>query len=305
MTKIAHATKNEIGTITGGQLGDQTGLEVMVQDFFEYDWTLVFRPKNPTIADKMAKYAEIIAENDHVGYGQGSDRYTMYLQAKSLSWNFEAISTDCATDCSQMMATICIACGMEVSPYMYTGNEYGCLNGTGEFDALPYEKGMDLRRGDILLTTVKGHTAIVVEGSFPNHIPKWVGEAYGLPLIPVYQSIGTLDKLPGWPMLAAGNLFDVCDEILNYYFIRIAGEYFGWVEKPYVLRKTPASSGSVTSAVHIRTNPGANYKSIGILEKGATVQICDTKEAANGAAWYYVRYKDGFGFSSSKYIKTT
>lgn len=305
MTKIAHATKNEIGTITGGQLGDQTGLEVMVQDFFEYSWTLVFRPKNPTIADKMAKYAEIIAENDHVGYGQGSDRYTMYLQAKSLSWNFEAISTDCATDCSQLMATICIACGMEVSPYMYTGNEEGCLDGTGEFYKLFYEYGMDLHRGDILLTTVKGHTAIVVEGSFPNHIPKWVGEAYGLPLIPVYQSIGTLDKLPEWPMLAAGNLFDVCDEILDYYFIRIAGEYFGWVEKRYVLRKTPVSSGSVTSAVHIRTNPGANYKSIGILEKGATVQVCDTKEAANGAAWYYVRYKDGFGFSSSKYIKTT
>lgn len=305
MTKMAHATKNEIGTITGGQLGDQTGLEVMVQDFFEYSWTLVFRPKNPTTADKMAKHAEIIAENDHVGYGQGSDRYTMYLQAKSLSWNFEAISTDCATDCSQMMATICIACGMEVSPYMYTGNEEGCLDGTGEFYKLFYEYGMDLHRGDILLTTVKGHTAIVVEGSFPNHIPKWVGEAYGLPLIPVYQSIGTLDKLPEWPMLAAGNLFDVCDEILDYYFIRIAGEYFGWVEKRYVLRKTPASSGSVTSAVHIRTNPGANYKSIGILEKGATVQICDTKEAANGAAWYYVRYKDGFGFSSSKYIKTT
>lgn len=305
MTKIAHATKNEIGTITGGQLGDQTGLEVMVQDFFEYDWTWRFRPKNPTTADKLAKFAEQIAENDHVGYGQGSDRYTMYLEAKKLNWRFDLIEKPCATDCSQMMSCVCIACGMEVSPYMYTGNEYGCLSGTGEFDALPYEKGIDLHRGDILLTTVKGHTAIVVEGSFPNHIPKWVGEAYGLPLIPVYQSIGTLDKLPEWPMLAAGNLFDVCDEILDYYFIRIAGEYFGWVEKRYVLRKTPASSGSVTSAVHIRTNPGANYKSIGILEKGATVQICDTKEAANGAAWYYVRYKDGFGFSSSKYIKTT
>ena len=60
MTKLAHATKNEIGTLVGGLLGDQTGLEVMVQDFFDYSWTRVFRPKDPAVADKLAMYAEML-----------------------------------------------------------------------------------------------------------------------------------------------------------------------------------------------------------------------------------------------------
>lgn len=303
MAKIAHATKNEIGTITGGQLGDQTGLEVMVQDFFEYGWTKVFRPKNPTAADKLAKYAEIIAKNDHVGYGQGSDRYTMYLAAKALNYDFKAISTDCATDCSQLIATICIACGMTVSPYMYTGNEEGCLDQTGEFHKLMYDFGMDLKRGDILLTTTRGHTAIVVEGSFPDHLPKWVGEAYGMQYIPVYADYRKESERATWPTLAAGNLFDVCDETVNFYFVRIAGEHFGWVQREYVLRKTEKESGRVTSAVHVRTNPGGSFKSLGILEQGESVKICDVKKAANGADWYYIRYRDGWGFSSAKYIK--
>lgn len=304
MAKIAHATKNEIGTITGGQLGDQTGLEVMVQDFFEYSWTKVFRPKNPTIADKLARFAELIAENDHVGYGQGSDRYTMYLQAKSLNWEFKAISTDCATDCSQMIATICIACGMEVSPYMYTGNEEGCLDGTGQFHKLFYEYGMDLKRGDILLTQTKGHTAIVVEGSFPSHIPQWVGECYGKDYVPVWNGYLQVDRCD-WPTLAAGNLFDVCDESSSHYYIRIAGEYYGWIRREYVLRKTPWKTGITTSAVNVRTQPGAQYKQIGWLEGGVEIPICDVKPAPNGADWYYIKWKDGFGFISAKYVKVS
>ena len=303
MAKLVHATKNEIGTVTGGMLGDQTGLEVMVQDFFEYGWTRVFRPKNPTVADKLARYAEIIAENDHIGYGQGSERYTMYLQAKALNWNFTAISTDCATDCSQLMATLCIACGMDVSPYMYTGNEEGCLDGTNQFNKLMYDYGMDLKRGDILLTTTKGHTAIIVEGSFPDHIPKWVGEAYGAEFVPVYQSYTENSDRADWPTLGAGNLFDVCDETVNYWFIRIANEFYGWIRKEYCLRKTPYMTGVATSAVNVRKQPGSQYEKIGIIEGDQLVYICDEKPAPNGAKWYYIRYADGFGFVSAKYIK--
>ena len=302
MAKLAHATKNEIGTISGGLLGDQNSLEVMIQDFFEYEWTRVFRPKNPTTADKLAKFAEQIADNDHVGYGQGSERYTMYLEAKKLNWDFTAIDKDCATDCSQMMATICIACGMNVSPYMYTGNEEGCLDSTEEFINITYGKGMDLRRGDILLTTVKGHTGIVVEGSFPNHIPQWTGEAYGLAYIPVYAKPDEQSPRCSWPTLAAGNLFDVCDEINDWYFIRIAGEHFGYILKEYVLRKTPFTRGITTSAVYVRTNPGTKFKRIGTVEGLEYVDICDVKKASNGGLWYYIRFLNGWGFCSSKYI---
>ena len=303
MTKIAHATKNEIGTVTGGMLGDQTGMEVVIQDFFQYDWTLVFRPINKTTADKMAAYAEIIARNDYIGYGQGSDRYTMYIAARNNGYNFGAITTPCATDCSQLMATLCIACGMSVSPYMYTGNEEGCLDQTGQFEKLPYERFMDLKRGDILLTTKKGHTAIVVEGSFPSHIPLWVGEAYGMDFIPVYVEPNEGYDRAEWPTLAAGNLFDVCDETVNWYYIRIAGAYFGWIQKPYVLRKTPKTTGHVTSAVNVRTNPGTEFPIIGVAEEDSIVTICDVKKASNNRDWYYIQFADRWGFASSKYIE--
>lgn len=303
MTKIEHATKNEIGTLSGGLLGDQNSKEVMVEDFFEYDWTRVFRPKDPALADRLASKAEIIAKNDNVGYGQGSDRYTMYLAAKKLDWDFAAISEPCATDCSQMIATLCISEGLKVSPYMYTGNEEGVLDTTDAFVNLTYAEGMELKRGDILLSQKRGHTAIVVEGAFPSYAPKWVGEAYGLPFIPVYQDYTELSPRCGWPTLAAGNLFDVCDETTGWFFARIAGEYYGWVRREYVLRKTPYAKGKVASDVYVRTNPGAQYKKIGVLKSGTVVEICDEKLASNGAAWYYIKSVDGFGFSSAKYIR--
>lgn len=303
MSKIAHAVKNELGTVTGGAMGDNNGMEIVVQDFFEHDWTLLFRPIDRAVAEKMALDARKIAANDCVGYGQGSDRYTMYLAAKRLNWDFGAINKPCATDCSQMIATLCIANEIEVSPYMYTGNEEGCLNDTGKFERLVYIKGMDLKAGDILLSQKRGHTAIVVEGTFPSHIPEWVGECYGMQLVPVYKDKATKERLPEWPALAAGNLFDVCDETVGYFYIRIAGKYYGWIPREYVLRKTAYTTGKATSAVNVRTNPGSQFKKIGVVEGGEAVQICDAKIASNGSVWYYIKYQDGFGFVSSRYIK--
>lgn len=169
-----------------------------------------------------------------------------------------------------------------------------------EFEEIPYDKNMMLHVGDIILKD--GHVVIIVEGS---EIPyeQWVGECYGLQFVPVYTKPDTNSARCSWPTLAAGNLFDVYGENGNFYFIRIAGEHFGYIQKAFVLRKTVKTTGNVTSAVHVRTNPGASYKSIGILEGGTKVEICDVKPASNGADWYYIRYKDGWGFSSAKYIK--
>ena len=304
MAKIVHATKNEMGTISGGQLGDQTGNEIVKQDFYEYEWEYVFRPKDAAIVDKAAGYAEIIAENNAYGYGQGAnERYTMYLAAKAAKWDFKAVTTPCATDCSQLIATIMIACGINVSPYMYTGNEKGCLMGTGKFDEISYTKGMVLQRGDVILTTKKGHTAIIVEGSFPSHTPKWTGECYGVVTATVYTEPSEKAAYSSWPVLGTGNLFNVCDEQDDWYFVRIADVHFGWIKKQYVLRKDAQATGKVTSAVNVRSNAGAGFKKLGTLKAGAVVEICDTKKAANGADWHYIKYNNGWGFVSAKYIK--
>lgn len=302
MTKLVHATNNEMGTVVKGQPGDQTKTEVCKQDWFEYEWEYVFRPKSAALAEKTAKFAEIIAENDAIGYAQ-DERYTMYLRAKNLNWNFAAITNPVSTDCSQLVATILIASGIPVSPYMYTGNEKGCLQNTGEFVTLMYEKDMRLLRGDIVLTTRRGHTAIIVEGTFPSQTPKWVGEAYGAQFIPVYKEANKNAKRCEWPTLGTGNLFDVCDEGKNWLYIRIAGNFFGWIERVYCLRKTVEKSGVVTSAVNVRTQPGKDFKQLGVLMTGANVEICDVKKAADGQDWYYIIYGNAWGFCSAKYVR--
>ena len=302
MARISHATKNEMGMISGGAYGDQTGVEVVIQDFFEYDWEYNFRPKNKTLADRLATNAEVIAKNDNIGYGQ-AERYTMYLEARKLNWDFAKIDKPCATDCSQMIATDCIAEGLNVSPYMYTGNEKGELMKTGAFEVIPYEMGMRLERGDILLTTKRGHTCIVVDGSFPNHTPKWTGECYGAATVPVYKEPNEKSEKCSWPYLGTGNMFDVCDEKDDWYFIRIASVYFGWIKKQFVLRKTKYTTGVVTSDVYLRANAGANYKKLAVLKTGQELDICDVKKAANKADWYYISTEEyGFGFCSAKYV---
>ena len=309
MVLMAHATKNEKGTMWDGQPGDQNGREVCTQEFVEYEWDYVFRPKDKNLAAKIANFAVIIAENDNIGYGNKADgvqneRYTMYLLAKAANWDFAAVTTPCMTDCSQMVASICLASGLKVDPYMYTMSERQTLGATGAFDTIPYKVGMDLLPGDIILTERKKHTAIIVSANNQqSRTPKWVGECYGLAKVPIYSKPDPKSARCSYPTLATGNLFDVCDESGNWYYIRIAGNHWGYIEKRYVLRKTVARIGKTTTSLYVRANAGATYAKLGVLQSGAKVEICDTTKASNGADWHYIKYGDGWGFCSAKYVK--
>lgn len=296
MIKIVHARIDENGNIVGGKQGDQTGREVVKQDFYDDSWHTVYRAKEVAIAKHMVKGAEQIAKNDHIGYSQDR-RYTMYEQAKKLNFNFDKIETDCSCDCSQMIATLIMSTGINVKKEFFTWNMDGIMEQTGQFEKIPYTKGMTLKAGDIVLKT--GHVVIVVES---DAYDLWVGECYGVALAPVYADTSETKRCT-YPALGTGNLFEVIGETNDFYKIRIAGNHIGYINKNYVLRKTTLMMGKVTSAVRVRTQPGTKYPEIGIVEGGQTVEICDTKPASNGAKWYYIKFKDGYGFSSAKYIK--
>lgn len=301
MVKIIHARINEIGTISGGQPGDQTGREVCRDNWYENEWEYVFRPISPEVAKAIVADAEKIAANDYIGYGNG-ERYTMFNEAKKLHWQFDKITTPCATDCSQMIATLCIANGIPVSQWMYTGNEKGVLMNTGAFEQFMYLPHMFLKSGDIVLTTKKGHTVLVVEGSEESY-PEWVGECYGAEFVTVRTAPDEKAGKADWSTLGTGNLFVIIGEEGDWFRIKIADKYEGYIQKRYVLRKTVKKTGIVISDVYVRANAGASYKALGVLKTGTTAEICDTKKAANGADWYYIKYHDAWGFSSAKYIK--
>ena len=302
MLQLAHAKSNEMGQTVGGSPGDQTGHEVEITDFMEYDWTDILRPLNNP--GKHAENAKIICQNDKIGYNQ-SDRYSLTILARQLGWDFSKVTTACNTDCSAMVAAICNACGAPVSIYMYTGNEIGALTGTKLYQRIPYTGKSQLENGDILLTTKKGHTAIVLSdgGKSPAFAP-WVGEAYGASLISVWKDAKKSGLHSGWAYLGTGNLFEVIGESgADLWQIRIAGQYIGYIEKRYCLRKTAQGTKTVTTALHLRQNAGSGYKSLGIMPKGTVVQLCDQKAAADGKPWDYVIWNGQYGFASDRYLK--
>lgn len=299
MTKIIHARLNENGQIMYGLPGDQTGAEVVKQDFYESAWHTVYRPKETAVAKHMVKGAEQIAKNDAFGYGQ-DDRYTGYDEARKLNFQFDKVTTPCAFDCSSMIMTLIQSAGINIQKNLYTWNMDAPMLATGQFEKIPYTKGMTLKSGDILLKT--GHVVIVAEGSESTY-QEWVGECFGIDFLTVRTEPNDHSEKAEWSTLGTGNLFGVVGEDGEWCRIRIADRYYGWIPRRFILRKTPYTTGKVTSPVNVRINAGANFRSIGILKAGDVVQICDTKPAANGAEWYFIQFGSGWGFSSAKYIK--
>lgn len=162
--KIAHARISEHGTIEG-TAGDQTGHEVEISDWYSGGWVAVYRPNNEITAGLIALSAEEIADNNCIGYSQ-ADRTSLHRYAALHGYNFGAITENCNTDCSAMVAVCVNSAGIPVSKDMTTRNEDTVLMGTGEFTRLTNTKYLQesrwLKRGDILKKN--GHTAIVVCG---------------------------------------------------------------------------------------------------------------------------------------------
>lgn len=306
---IGQACSNERGEIVNGQRGDQTGREVRINTFYDGQvWQAIYRCKDKNKAKLIGKYMLEACKNDNIGYDTGKTRYTCWDLAMAIK-SVKDINVPCNTDCSQLM-TICVnLAGIPVSKYLWTAIEDELLMSTGMFIRVTDQamlRGNGLQVGDILWRD--GHTAVVVEAeaeqpSGYDRTPKWVGEAFGAALVDVYAEPTGTAKLASYPQLATGNLFDVCDEKDSRWYIRIAGQYYGWLDKAYCLRKTPQRTGTVSTDLHLRANAGGGFKSLAIMPKGATVSICDQKPARDGRPWLYVIYNGQYGFASAAYIK--
>ncbi|MBQ2404787.1 MAG: hypothetical protein II280_05195 [Lachnospiraceae bacterium] len=305
---IGHACSNERSEITGGTPGDQTGREVRINTFFDgQTWQVIYRCKDKSKAKLIAQYMKDACENDNIGYDTGKTRYSCWDEAMKVG-STKGIKTPCNTDCSQLVDICVNLSGISVSKYLWTAIEDQLLMSTGMFDRITDQnilRGNGICLGDILWRT--GHTAIVVEAdetpSGYDKTPKWVGEAFGAKLVNVYKDPTGIFPLPQYPQLATGNLFDVCDESGNRWYIRIAGQYFGWLDKPYCLRKSPWKTVTVQTDLHLRANAGAGFKSLAIMPKGTVLDYCDQKPASDGKPWDYVIYKGMYGFCSDRYVK--
>lgn len=162
---IGSARVDERGTYSGGTKGDQKQTaspdykgEVSMQNFYVHKkgW-YVLRPKNDTIAVKIANNMKTACNNKNIGYSQ-SDRYGV------INAGVNATSPTNA-DCSSLVrACVKEASGKDPRDFN-TSNEANVLEKSGLFNKrMPYTVDMKLYEGDVLVTKTKGHTVIVTDG---------------------------------------------------------------------------------------------------------------------------------------------
>ena len=155
---------DENGNIAGGAAGDQTGSEVSTQTYYMHSkgWYCL-RPKDATVASKIATAMKQACNNNHIGYDQ-NQRNTCWSKLKKYG-TLGAIAENCETDCSALVRC-CIyqATGKDVGD-MYTGNLASNLENSGLFNGrFSVSSESQLYNGDVLVTKSTGHTVIVVSG---------------------------------------------------------------------------------------------------------------------------------------------
>lgn len=266
MVKISNCGHDERGRYAGGKAGDQTGTEYQIMNWYSRPWLCVLRFNDAKIATMIADMATKAAQNNLIGYDQGTagnsnDRYSFWRHLKASNYDPAQITVACESDCSASTAAIVKGAGYRlnnarlkaVSIYLTTRNMRAAMKIAGAkvlTDRKYLTSGDYLKAGDILLND-NHHVAIAVTTgvkastlSTPTILsktPKWVGKVTANKLN-VRTWAGTeYAQLKSYPTLAKGNLVDVCDTIkakdgASWYYIRIAGKYFGFVSTKYICK---------------------------------------------------------------------
>ena len=163
--KIGSARIDERGRIHGGKAGNQTGKELSIQNWYRHSkgWR-VLRCTDTSKAEKIAAAMEAACRNRNIGYDQ-YERLTLYKLAKTVGFDPAKVTKPCETDCSALVR-VCLAYAGIMTDNFLTTDEAQKILATGYFVELKDGKYTDhsdhLRRGDILVTRTKGHTAVVL-----------------------------------------------------------------------------------------------------------------------------------------------
>lgn len=162
---IGEAVADENGKAKGGDPGNQNGRELRITKWYlnKKGWN-VLRPKTFTDAYLIATNMRAACSNHNIGYDQG-DRNSLYSVASKVGFDCAKIETPCEADCSSLVRVCCAYAGIKVRNFN-TASEVKILMATDNFELIedgPCTKNPDyLWKGDILVTKVKGHTAVVL-----------------------------------------------------------------------------------------------------------------------------------------------
>jgi len=177
IVKLSNCGHDENGKYAGGKAGDQTGTEYQIMNWYDRPWLCVLRFEDKKIAAMIADMAKKAAENDLIGYDQGTngnynDRYTFWQQLKASGYDPAKIKVACESDCSASTAAIVKGAGyrlknsklQNVSIYLTTYNMRAALQTAGAkllLDKKYLTSGDYIMAGDILLND-NHHVAIAI-----------------------------------------------------------------------------------------------------------------------------------------------
>lgn len=159
MSKIGHARKDY-----DHKAGDSSGKEVCITKFTYnssdksvYDWTYVFRPKDIAKANKAAEMCEKACANNNIGYcSKGETAYgkarAMTKLAKAAKYDLSKIKVKCGCACGDLICLCNHWAGLSTC-YIGSGKPLAeNLKKNSNFTTYKYKKGMQLYRGDVLIT---------------------------------------------------------------------------------------------------------------------------------------------------------
>lgn len=322
MIRLAQAASDENWDITGKEFGDQRQGKLMpdgtqegevnIVEWYDYDWTHVFRPISQELAETIAMEAEKAALNPFVGYSQPYC-ITFFNAFKAAGWDASMIDVPCATHCAAFIAALCNAGGVNVYPTMYTGNQVAALSRTGAFNILTDSTYTgtysNLKRGDIIFRV--GHTAVVLDDAREEETQPYVVVGNNLRL---RRGPGlNYDKIT---YMKLGDIFNVIEFEYNQEEKRswAKGEYKGWVGYAAVEYLAPEEEPEeiiteetvyvATDNTRIRSGPSIWNKHICYVPKGEKViYLGESEKDSRGVTWFKVAYGANEGWSSERYLE--
>ena len=119
---FAWASIGSNGKVIDDLVGDQTGRELKIGEYYDFGqkWVIRFRSKKRGRA--AAKAAKMLACNNNIGYNW-STRKSLYNQCELINWDMDKIYQIHPCDCDCSLFTTCainFAYGKSVLPYEMT-----------------------------------------------------------------------------------------------------------------------------------------------------------------------------------------
>lgn len=206
------ASINEKGTAHGGKPGDQTGKEFLIRSYRNYPWTNVLRYTGNGVT---------IAEKNYLEMGDsGAAVKTM-----------QTMLIECGYSCGEYGADGEFGTGTDIAVRRFQMKNGLTIDGQ-------YGPASKTKLVALYNAKVGGNSS---ESKNPSKTPKWVGMV-NTAEFNVRIGAGTGNpKLAAYPLLRQHNFVDVCDTIkaadsTDWYYIRIAGKYYGYVCGKYISR---------------------------------------------------------------------